>query len=191
MQGFMSSVSEVVTGDKSLDKLYVEANNLKNKISNENSVIYFPYVKSSEDYDSLYLYYNYLKHRVPLGVDERNHLKSRTKLKKELQVDLLKTLLSVCNFVLPRKINKAKIIGNGNLTHCIVRPKTDTKKILDIETSVDNSKHLASKCSNDKEKFNEIVNNNLNRIINMDMDKLLDYLQDRNLIKTKMTNSIK
>jgi hypothetical protein len=47
MQGFMSSISEVVTGDKSLDKLYVEANNLKNKISNENSVIYFPYVKSS------------------------------------------------------------------------------------------------------------------------------------------------
>ena len=124
-------------------------------------------------------------------MDERNHLKSRTKLKKELQVDLLKTLLSVCNFVLPRKINKAKIIGNGNLTHCIVRPKTDTKKILDIETSVDNSKHLASKCSNDKEKFNEIVNNNLNRIITMDMDKLLDYLQDRNLIKTKITNSIK
>ena len=58
MQGFMNSISEVVTGDKSLDKLYVEANNLKNKISNENSVIYFPYVKSSEDYDSLYLYYN-------------------------------------------------------------------------------------------------------------------------------------
>jgi hypothetical protein len=74
---------------------------------------------------------------------------------------------------------------------CIVRPKTDTKKILDIKTSVDNSKHLASICSNDKEKFNEIVNNNLNRIINMDMDKLLDYLQDKNLIKTKMTNSIK
>lgn len=51
MQGFMSSISEVVTGDKSLDKLYVEANNLKNKISNENSVIYFPYVKSSEDFN--------------------------------------------------------------------------------------------------------------------------------------------
>ena len=117
----MNSISEVVTGDKSLDKLYVEANNLKNKISNENSVIYFPYVKSSEDYDSLYLYYNYLKHRLPLGVDKRNHLKSRTKLKKELQVDLLKTLLSVCNFVLPRKISKAKIKGNaGDPEHSIL-----------------------------------------------------------------------
>lgn len=31
MQGFMNSISEVVTGDKSLDKLYVEANNLKIK----------------------------------------------------------------------------------------------------------------------------------------------------------------
>lgn len=188
MENFLKSVGDVITGDKSLDKLYVEANNLKNKISNENSVIYFPYVRSNEDYESLYLYYNYLKHRVPLSVDKRNHQKSRTKLKKELQVDLLKTLLSVCNFVLPRNIAKAKIIGNDNLTHCIVRPKTNTKKILDIDTSVDNSKYLASMCSNDKEKFNEIINNNLNRIINMDMDKLLDYLKQKGMF---VNNKIK